>query len=58
MTFEQGRIDSEVLKIRVKLAKRPSNYAINNPNKKIGMLLGAKAGHVLWYFKIDGKAAS
>jgi hypothetical protein len=41
------------LKIRVKLAKDPEDYAVNNLNKKIGMLLGAKAGDVLWYFKTD-----
>jgi hypothetical protein len=52
--LEQGRIGPELLKIRVKLAKDPEDYdAINNPNKKIGMLLGAKAGDVIWYFNTD-----
>jgi len=51
--LEQGRIDPELLKIRVKLAKDPADYAVNNPNKKIGMLLRAKAGDVIWYFKTD-----
>jgi hypothetical protein len=51
--LEQGRIDPELLKIKVKLAKDPSDYAVNNPNKKIGMLLGAKAGDVIWYYKTD-----
>jgi len=51
--LESGKIDPELLKIRVKLAKDPSDYAVNNPNKKIGMLLGAKAGDVIWYFKTD-----
>jgi hypothetical protein len=41
------------LKIKVKLAKDLLDYAVNNPNKKIGMLLGAKAGDVIWYFKTD-----
>jgi hypothetical protein len=43
------------MKIRVKLAKDPAECAVNNPNRKIGMLLGAKAGNVVWYFKIDDK---
>jgi hypothetical protein len=42
-----------LLKIRIKLAKEPADYAINNPNKKVGMLLGAKAGDIIWYFKTD-----
>lgn len=53
--LEHGRIDPELLKIRVKLAKNPDDYAVNNPNKKIGILLGAKAGDVIWYFKTDDK---
>ncbi len=53
--LEQGRIDPELLKIRVKLAKDPEDYAVNNPNKKIGMLLGVKAGDVIWYYKTDDK---
>jgi DNA polymerase elongation subunit (family B) len=53
--LEIGKIDPELLKIRVTLAKNPEEYAINNPNKKIGMLLGAKAGDVIWYFKTDRK---
>jgi DNA polymerase, archaea type len=51
--LEQGRIDPELLKIRVKLAKEPSDYAVNNPNKRIGILLGAKNGDVIWYYKTD-----
>jgi hypothetical protein len=51
--LEQGRIDSELLKIKVKLSKDPADYAVNNSIKKIGMLLGAKAGDVIWYFKTD-----
>jgi DNA polymerase, archaea type len=53
--LENGKIDPELLKIKVKLAKNPEDYAVNNPNKKIGMLLGAKAGDVIWYFKTDSK---
>jgi len=52
--LEQARIDPELLKIRVKLTKNPADYVVNNPNKKIGMLLGAKAGDVIWYYKTDG----
>jgi DNA polymerase, archaea type len=53
--LENGKIDAELLKIKIKLAKNPEDYAVNNPNKKVGMLLGAKAGDVIWYFKTDGK---
>jgi hypothetical protein len=52
---EQGKIDTQLLKIKVKLAKDPAEYAVNNPKKKIGMLLGAKAGDIIWYFKTDEK---
>jgi hypothetical protein len=45
--LEQGRIDPEPLKIKVKLAKDAVHYAVNNPNKKVGMLLGAKAGDII-----------
>jgi DNA polymerase elongation subunit (family B) len=55
--LENGKIDPELLKIKVKLAKNPEDYAVNNPNKKIGMLLGAKTGDVIWYFKTDSKKA-
>ncbi|MDQ3969575.1 MAG: hypothetical protein M3275_14420, partial [Thermoproteota archaeon] len=51
--LEQRRIDPELLKIKVKLAKDPTHYTVNNLNKKIGMLLGAKAGDIIWYFKTD-----
>jgi DNA polymerase elongation subunit (family B) len=51
--LEKRRVDPELLKIRVRLAKDSADYAINSPNKKVGMLLGAKAGDVIWYFKTD-----
>jgi DNA polymerase elongation subunit (family B) len=51
--LEQGRVDHELLKIRVKLAKDPADYAVNNPNKMIGQLMRAKAGDVIWYYKTD-----
>jgi DNA polymerase, archaea type len=51
--LDKGNIDPELLKIKVKLAKDPADYAVNNPNKKIGILLGAKAGDIIWYFKMD-----
>jgi hypothetical protein len=47
--FEQGRVDPELLKIKVKLAKNPADYAVNHTNKKIGKLIGANAGDVIWY---------
>jgi DNA polymerase, archaea type len=52
--LENRQIDPELLKVKVRLTKDPEDYAVNNPNKKIGMLLGAKAGDVIWYFKTDG----
>jgi DNA polymerase elongation subunit (family B) len=51
--LEQGRINHELLKIRVKLAKDPADYVVNNPNKMIGLLMSAKAGDVIWYYKTD-----
>jgi hypothetical protein len=33
--------------------KNPADYAVNNTNKKIGMLLEVKVGDVIWYFKTD-----
>jgi DNA polymerase I len=55
--LEQGRVDPELLKIRVKLSKDPADYTVNNPNKKIGALLGAKAGDVVWYYKTDTRVS-
>lgn len=52
--LEEGRVDPELLKINIRLAKDPADYAVYNPNKKIGILLGAKAGDVIGYFKTDG----
>jgi hypothetical protein len=37
------------------LTTDPVDYVANNPNRKIGMLLGTKAGDVIWYFKTDTK---
>lgn len=53
--LENGRIDHELLKVKVRLTKNPEDYAVNNPNKKIGTLLGAKGGDVISYFKTDNK---
>ena len=33
--------------------KNSADYAVNNTNKKIGMLLEVKVGDVIWYFKTD-----
>jgi hypothetical protein len=52
---KQEIIDRELLKIRVKPAKDPIDQAVNHPNKKIGMLLEAKAGDIIKYFKSDDK---
>jgi DNA polymerase, archaea type len=56
--LENRRVEPELLKVKVKLTKNPDDYAVNNPNKKIGTLLGAKAGDVIWYFKTDDKKTS
>jgi DNA polymerase I len=51
--LEQERINHEFLKIRVKLAKDPADYAVNNPNKMTGLLMRAKAGDIIWYYKTE-----
>lgn len=56
--LESGQVDPERLKIWIKLSKNLQDYTGNHPNKKIGMLLGAKAGDVIWYFKTDDKKAA
>jgi hypothetical protein len=55
--LEQGRIDPELLRIKVKPAKDPVDYAVNNHNKKIRMLVGAKAGDVIWHFQMTKRTA-
>ncbi len=55
--LEAEKIDSDLLKISVKLSKDPKQYAVNNPQKKIGLLLNAKADDVIEYYKssnVDG----
>ncbi len=51
--LESGKIGVDLLKIRIKLAKNPVDYTANNPNKKMAMLLRARAGDVIWYYKTD-----
>ncbi|MFL6308470.1 MAG: hypothetical protein ACJ70T_00550 [Nitrososphaera sp.] len=51
--LEQRRIDPDLLKVKVKLTKNPADYAVNNANKRIGKLLEAKAGDVIWHYKMD-----
>jgi DNA polymerase elongation subunit (family B) len=51
--LEAEKIDADLLKISVKLSKDPKQYAVNNPQKKIGLLLNAKAGDVIEYYKSD-----
>lgn len=53
--LEQRRIDRELLEVGIKLSKDPADYAVNNPNKKIGTLLGARARDIIWYFKTGDK---
>jgi hypothetical protein len=35
------------------LQKNPADYAVNNSNKKIGLLLGAKPGDIICYYETD-----
>ena len=41
---EENRLSAELFEIIVKLTKNIADYAVNNPQKKIGLLVGAKAG--------------
>ena len=43
----------DLLKISVKLSKDPRQYTVNNPQKKIGLMLNAKIGDVIEYYKSD-----
>jgi len=49
--LEAEKVSMDLLKISVKLSKDPKQYAVNNPQKKIGLLLNAKAGDVIEYYK-------
>jgi DNA polymerase elongation subunit (family B) len=51
--LEAEKVSMDLLKISVKLSKDPKQYAVNNPKKKIGLLLNAKAGDVIEYYKSD-----
>ena len=51
--LEARKVGDDLLKISVKLSKDPTQYTVNNPQKKIGLLLNAKAGDVIEYYKSD-----
>jgi hypothetical protein len=55
--LEQGRIDPDLLKVKIKLTKNPADYAVHNANKRIGKLLEAKAGDVMSHYKIDKRVS-
>lgn len=51
--LEEGRIDLNQLKISTRISKDPNSYTVNNPQKKIGLLLNAKEGDIIQYYKSD-----
>jgi len=53
--LREKKIDLETLKIYTKLSKNPEEYRSNNIQKKIGILLNAKANDLIYYFKSDNK---
>jgi len=53
--LREKKIDLETLKIYTKLSKNPEDYRSNNIQKKIGILLNAKANDLIYHFKSDNK---
>jgi DNA polymerase, archaea type len=51
--FEEGKIDPNQLKISTRISKDPNSYTVNIPQKKIGLLLNAKEGDIIEYYKSD-----
>jgi DNA polymerase elongation subunit (family B) len=51
--LEDGKIHTDKLKISVRISKDPGSYTANNPQKKIGLLLNAKEGDLIQYYKSD-----
>lgn len=51
--LEEGKVNHNDLKISVRLSKDPEQYAINSPQKKIGVLLNSKEGSVIQYYLSD-----
>ena len=51
--LEEGKVDANELKVSIKLSKDPDQYAVNNTQKKIGLILNLKAGDVIQYYKSD-----
>ena len=51
--LREGKIGYEYLKIYTKLSKDPIYYKTNNHQKKIGILLKAKANDLIYHFKSD-----
>jgi DNA polymerase, archaea type len=49
--LESGRVDSEDLKIHVRLSKEPSEYPNNSIQKRVGLHLGSKKGDIIYYYK-------
>jgi DNA polymerase, archaea type len=53
--LEEDRVSINDLKISVRLSKDPSQYSVNNVQKKIGQMLQLKKDDVIYYFKSDNK---
>ena len=56
MNLRKSIADLEARKVGddlLKLSKDPTQYTVNNPQKKIGLLLNTKAGDVIEYYKSD-----
>jgi DNA polymerase elongation subunit (family B) len=49
--LEEEKVDTDALKISVELSRDPSDYKVNNIQKKIGHQLRAKAGDLIYYYK-------
>jgi DNA polymerase elongation subunit (family B) len=53
--INDGKIDSNDLKIQTRLSLDPQDYKTNNISKKVGMMLNAKAKDSIYYYKTDNK---
>lgn len=53
LNLEEKKVDPDTLKIWMELSKDPADYKVNNIQKKIGLQLGAKAGDLIYYYKLS-----
>lgn len=47
----KGKVPTENLKFSVRLSRDPAHYTKNCPQKRVGLMAGAKAGDVVEYYK-------